>query len=59
MASAFWVPLHSLRAGDSWRDTEVTGRGYKMTKRAFHHDGHVIWGLTERIIAQLLALLTR
>lgn len=59
VASAFWVPLESLHAGDSWRDTEVSGRGYRMTKRAFHHEGHVIWGLTERIIAQLLALLTR
>ncbi len=59
VASAFWVPLHSLHVGDSWRDTEVTGRGYKMTKRAFHYDGHVIWGLTERIVAQLLALLKR
>ena len=59
VASAFWVPLQSLHVGDAWRDTEVTGRGYRMTKRAFHHDGHVIWGLTERIIAQLLALLTR
>jgi hypothetical protein len=27
-----------------------------MTRRAFHHEGHVIWGLTERIIAQLLGL---
>ncbi len=57
VSSAFWVPLQSLHAGDSWRDTEVSGRGYRMTKRAFHHDGHVIWGLTERIIAQLLSLL--
>ena len=59
VASAFWVPLASLHVGDSWRDTEVSGRGYRMTKRAFHHEGHVIWGLTERIIAQLLGLLTR
>ena len=59
VASAFWVPLRSLHVGDAWRDTEVSGRGFRMTKRAFHHEGHVIWGLTERIIAQLLALLTR
>jgi hypothetical protein len=28
-----------------------------MNRRAFHHQGHVIWGMTERILAQLLALL--
>lgn len=59
VASAFWLPLRSLHVAESWRDTEVTGRGYRMTRRAFHHEGHVIWGLTERIIAQLLGLLER
>lgn len=59
VASAFWLPLQSLHVAESWRDTEVTGRGYRMTRRAFHHDGHVIWGITERIIGQLLGLLQR
>ena len=59
VAAAFWLPLRSLRELDSWRDTEVTGRGLKMIRRAFHHEGHVIWGLTERIIAQLLSLVER
>ena len=57
VASAFWVPLRSLHDGGLWRDTEVTGKGFRMTRRAFHHEGHVIWGITERIIAQLLSLL--
>lgn len=57
VAAAFWLPFRSLRDLDSWRDTEVTGRGLKMIRRAFHHDGHVIWGITERIIAQLLSLI--
>jgi hypothetical protein len=29
----------------------------QLNMRAFHHQGHVIWGMTERILAQLLALL--
>jgi len=59
VAAAFWLPLLSLRDPTSWRDTEVIARGLQMTRRAFHHDGNIIWGITERIIARLLALLGR
>ena len=57
VALAFWVPLEALRRADSWRDTSVFARGIQLSARAFHHEGHVIWGMTERILAQLLALL--
>jgi len=57
VAMAFWVPLESLRDMESWRDTTVLARGVQMNARAFHHQGQVIWGMTERILAQLLALL--
>jgi 8-oxo-dGTP pyrophosphatase MutT (NUDIX family) len=57
VALAFWVPLEALRQGESWRDTAVLARGVQMQRRAFHHEGQVIWGMTERILAQLLALL--
>jgi len=57
VALAFWVPLEELRQAGSWRDTSVFARGIQLTARAFHHEGHVIWGMTERILAQLLALL--
>ena len=57
VAMAFWVPLESLRRGESWRDTTVLARGVQMNRRAFHHEGQIIWGMTERILAQLLALL--
>jgi len=57
VAMAFWVPLEALRQGESWRDTTVLARGVQMNRRAFHHQGQVIWGMTERILAQLLALL--
>ena len=57
VAMAFWVPLEALRQGESWRDTTVLARGVQMNRRAFHHQGQVIWGMTERILGQLLALL--
>jgi 8-oxo-dGTP pyrophosphatase MutT (NUDIX family) len=57
VALAFWIPLGVLRQAASWRDTTVLARGIQMNQRAFHHEGHVIWGMTERILAQLLALL--
>jgi len=54
---AFWVPLAELRHSGSWRATSVYARGIQLSARAFHHEGHVIWGMTERILAQLLTLL--
>lgn len=57
VALAFWVPLEAFKDAPSWQDTDVLARGVQMNRRAFHHQGHVIWGMTERILAQLLALL--
>ena len=58
VAGAFWLPLKALRDPASWRETEVTAaRGVRLTRRAYAHEGNVIWGITERIIAQLIELL--
>jgi 8-oxo-dGTP pyrophosphatase MutT (NUDIX family) len=57
VALAFWVPLEAFKDAPAWQDTDVLARGVQMNRRAFHHHGHVIWGMTERILAQLLALL--
>lgn len=57
VALAFWVPLEAFRDAPAWRDTDVLARGVQMNRRAFHHQGQVIWGMTERILAQLLTLL--
>jgi 8-oxo-dGTP pyrophosphatase MutT (NUDIX family) len=57
VAEAFWVPLEVLRQTSSWHKTTVLARGIQLTTRAFHHGPHVVWGMTERILAQLLALL--
>ena len=57
VALSFWVPLEAFKIAPSWRDTDILTRGVQLNRRAFHHGGHVIWGMTERILAQLLALL--
>ncbi len=56
VALAFWIPLAAFKVAHSWQDTDVLARGIQLNTRAFHHQGHVIWGMTERILAQLLAL---
>ena len=56
-ALAFWIPLDALNIEDEWRDTPVFARGIQINRRAFHHEGHVIWGMTERILGQFLQLL--
>ena len=57
VALAFWVPLDALQPAESWRETIVFARGVQINARAFQHEGHVIWGMTERILGQLLELL--
>jgi 8-oxo-dGTP pyrophosphatase MutT (NUDIX family) len=57
VALAFWIPLEAFKDAPSWRDTAVLARGVQLNRRAFHHQGQIIWGMTERILAQLLALL--
>ena len=57
VALAFWIPLSSLKEAESWRETQVLARGIQINTRAFHHEGHVVWGMTERILGQLLSLL--
>jgi 8-oxo-dGTP pyrophosphatase MutT (NUDIX family) len=57
VALAFWIPLEALKAADSWRDTSILARGVQINTRAFHHDGHIVWGMTERILGQLLEIL--
>ena len=57
VALAFWIPLAALKAADSWRETPILARGVQINTRAFHHDGHIVWGLTERVLEQMLAIL--
>jgi 8-oxo-dGTP pyrophosphatase MutT (NUDIX family) len=57
VAGAFWVPLAVLQAADISRDVEIPVGGALRTVRAFVHGRYTIWGLTERIIRDLLSRL--
>jgi hypothetical protein len=41
-----------------WRDAKVSAGGAEMSRFAFHHGERVIWGMTERILSGMLALIS-
>ncbi len=51
--SAFWLPLETAAAGAF--DTTYTYPDSGLTFPSWTYDGHVIWGLTRRIIDDVLA----
>ena len=56
VAGAFWVPLSALQHTDASREVEVTlSNGSTRRVRAFVHERYTIWGLTERILRDLLS----
>lgn len=57
VAEAFWVPVDALRDEAGWAETEVTAGGMAQRVLAFQHGEHVVWGMTERIVRQLLGRL--
>ena len=56
VALAFWIPFGSLMHTDAWREDTVFARDVQLNARVFRHQDHVIWGMTERILAQLIRL---
>ncbi len=56
VAEAFWVPLARLRDPAIYREAIIDLRGERRGFPAFHLGQHVVWGLTERILTPLLAL---
>ena len=52
--AAFWLPLATAAAGTL--DGTYTYPSSAMTFPSWNYDGHVIWGLTWRIIGDVLAL---
>ena len=50
---AFWLPLDAARAGRF--DGTYTYPGSQTTFPAWHYEGHIIWGLTRRVLDDLLA----
>jgi 8-oxo-dGTP pyrophosphatase MutT (NUDIX family) len=57
VALSFWLPFTALTRVEAWHEDIVSARGIQIHARVFRHHEHVIWGMTERILAQLLALL--
>ena len=54
---AFWVPLTALQDPNASREIVLELTGGPRTVPSFQHEGYTIWGLTERILRQFLALL--
>jgi 8-oxo-dGTP pyrophosphatase MutT (NUDIX family) len=54
VAAAFWVPLSALRASASWGMGTVQVRGVPREVSTFTHGGYVVWGLTERVLREML-----
>jgi 8-oxo-dGTP pyrophosphatase MutT (NUDIX family) len=55
VATAFWVPVEVLAAPGAVKESVVQIRGGELRVNSFRHGDHVIWGLTERILQQLLS----
>ena len=56
VAATFWVPLTRLRHESSKAEYVVEMNGNRASFPAFRVEQHIVWGLTERIVRQLLAL---
>ncbi|MBL0169999.1 MAG: CoA pyrophosphatase [Gemmatimonadaceae bacterium] len=56
VASVFWVPLSALRAAEAQIEHAVMINGVTARFPAYAVQGHVVWGLTERIVRQLLSM---
>jgi 8-oxo-dGTP pyrophosphatase MutT (NUDIX family) len=54
VAAAFWVPLPALRERSAWGTGTVTVQGVAREVSAFTHGEYLVWGLTERVLRQLL-----
>lgn len=57
VASAFWVPLETLRAPTASREVDLDLATGVLRVSSLSYKEHVIWGLTERILRQFFALL--
>ena len=54
VASAFWVAISELSAHGAWGVSLVRARGEERRVSVFQHGEHTVWGLTERVLRQLL-----
>ncbi len=57
VAAHFWIPLDALRAPATQAEYEMEFDGSRLRFPGYRVGPHIAWGLTERIVRQLLGLL--
>lgn len=57
VALAFWVPVRALLDPATAVEATVVVRGVERVVPSYRHGDHTIWGMTERVLRQLLGLL--
>ena len=57
VASAFWVALAALEDPSLTVDSQVSARGATWRVPSYLLGGHIVWGMTERILRNLQSLL--
>ena len=57
VASAFWVALAALEDQSLTVESEVSARGATWRVPSYLLGGHIVWGMTERILRNLHSLL--
>jgi 8-oxo-dGTP pyrophosphatase MutT (NUDIX family) len=57
VASAFWVALEALEDPSLTVESEVSARGATWRVPSYLLGGHIVWGMTERILRNLHTLL--
>jgi 8-oxo-dGTP pyrophosphatase MutT (NUDIX family) len=57
VAATFWVPLSVLRHDDTQAEHVMEIQGQSARFPAYRVEQHIVWGLTERIVRQLLSLI--
>jgi 8-oxo-dGTP pyrophosphatase MutT (NUDIX family) len=58
VAEAFWVPLAMLTDPKVTQETDIQRRSETWRVQAFVVREHIVWGLTERILRNLLTLIS-
>ncbi len=58
VAAAFWVPMESIRATESWGRALVPIRGVGAREvDVFRHGEYTVWGLTHRALTQFVRMM--
>jgi 8-oxo-dGTP pyrophosphatase MutT (NUDIX family) len=57
VAESFWMPLAALRNEAAWSTSTVKVRGTDREELSFRHHHYMVWGLTHRVLRQLVELM--